>query len=224
MGTWIKTLAVLMITCSSSSIASIPSFDRLDLDTRQMYPFNTFPYREYFVCIRNSDASQLAYHLEQDPLIRDSWRKVVGETAARFYRYLNNMPQKHLMADTPIANSNGRYPKEPQPYTFDRQYFYAHQDLNRRKFDYHYDLDTRRMFQTWRGERSQKYWIEVIHRFYQRESDYKLAPLDQLGSLFVLLSIDMDAVRAAKSEQEAYHLGSRNSKAYFFRANPEHCK
>ncbi|WP_157360268.1 hypothetical protein [Aliagarivorans marinus] len=219
-----RSCLIVALLASAPSRASIPTFDHIDLNSNQMLEFKEFPYRDYFVCIRISDVPELATHLQYDPVIRESWRKVVGETSARFYRYIHDLPEKAMMADTPLADASGRFTKEPQPFTFDRQYFYPYQALSRGKHDYHYDLHTKEMYRNFWGDRSQRYWIAVTHRFYQRESDYKVRPLDQLGELFVMLSMDMDAVRAAKSEQDAYRQGSKSSRAYFFKANPKDCR
>lgn len=217
----ITLLFASMTLVMSSTAFSFPRYDKVDIDVRQVYTTYDFPYEKYFVCIEKN-APELNTYLARDPLFRHTVKTASAETGALFYRYIKKLPEKDRFNSPTIRSSNI---KEQVPFYNDKKYFYPHGYISRKASKYHYDIESYNFIkEQWKRSNEERYWIFNRINFYKRISDYELSPMHVITNLLIVTSIDINKVKEANSEQEAYNSAYSNTKLYYFPSNPSNCK
>lgn len=219
----ILTGAFLSLVAIASQAAPFNAYPKIDIDSRQIYSLERFPYYDYFVCLKISPSGQPVLNvLDTDQVFRKALKQVAGEAAARQYRYLNELPAKRVYFSNMVSAPS--FPqKEQVPFGADERYEYSHQYLKQPKSAYHYDLATLGIYQERFDRGTKRHWLVVGIQFLQRESDWKVAPMSNIGELIILLSLDIKQIQQAADEQQAYQYAQNAAEAYFFAANPDNC-
>ncbi len=178
---------------ATGSVFSAPfnSYPKIEINSRQVYSLNAFPYYDYFVCLRQGDAGmETLEYLQQDQVFRQSLQRVAGEAAARQYRYLNELPAKQAYFINGV-NADSFPQKEQVPFGADETYEYSHQYLKQPKAAYQYNFETKGLYKEVFDKGSLRHWLLVGMDFLQRESDWKVTKLTDIPQLVMLVSLDI---------------------------------
>nr|WP_086940239.1 hypothetical protein [Thaumasiovibrio occultus] len=225
----LSTLGVLSALClvaapSWARDQSMPGgYSRFDMATNQMYPLERFPFKEYFVCIEKN-APDLAEYLPYDPVFKDALRQTAGEMAASWFRYFKRLPAKEALRDN-VVHSGSFPPVEAPPFQVDGyQRTYTYQYMRQDKAQYQYSTQVLDFYEELWDRGEDRHWMATTFTFYQRESDYKVVELTEIGDLWILLSLDMDNIQQAQTEEQAYAIGYQEVLGYYYAADVEKCQ
>ncbi|MBY5948402.1 hypothetical protein [Photobacterium rosenbergii] len=221
-GRLITTLLIMFLLPFDVQASSTPRYSKVDLDMRGIYTTKTFPYEDYFVCIRKN-APVLAHYIATDQLYRKALSTVAGEISAVFYRYFNGLPEKERFREPDMQEFRPK--KQQVPFYDNKTYLYPYTYIDGRKRNYQYDMkayDLKK--ELWNRSGGNRHWILTQMTFYERAGDYELKPIKSIDNLMIMISINMKDIRASKSEEDAFNKGYNNLNLYYFSSSSEHCK
>ncbi len=220
---WALTLTLLWSIGFHVGAASLHKYRGLNINDRNVYSIEQFPYKEYLVCVRQREGSSgLSDYMQSDTLLKNSLRQVAGETAAQFYRYFKELPAKENIR-TEKANT-GAFPKKQQTpfYSENERYTYSWRYLSNHTRPYHYTLATNDIGKENFGKG--RHWAIVLIDIFQRSGDYQVEQLTDVGQQHVLLSLNLREIAKASSEQAAYQLGFKQAQLLFYRFPADKCE